>query len=366
MGLMSPMPKIAYYITAHGYGHGVRSCDIIRALRARHPAHDVVVVSDLPESFLHSRLPAGGLTLRRAAFDLGMVQLDSIRVDVPETLRRVQALFADRKRRVAEEARWLEANRIRLIAADLPSLPFEAAARAGIPRIAVGNFAWDWIYEEFIERDAGWRDIVEIIRSGYAQADLLIRLPFAEQMTAFPQRVDVPLVSTAGRSRRPELARRFGCDAGKTWVVLSFTTLDWDESALRRVAALRDHVFFTVQPLAWPGANFVAVDRAEFPFADVVASVDVVVTKPGYGILSDCVVNAKPIVYADRTDFREYPVLVEGLRRHLRSVHIPAEELYRGDLSRALEAVRHAPAPKEPLCAGGDAVAADILAGRAG
>lgn len=364
MSLMGPMSKTSYYITAHGYGHGVRSCDIIRALRELHAQHEVVVVSDLPESFLRSRLPAAGVTFRRAAFDLGMVQLDSIRVDVPETLRQVRALFAERKQRIADESHWLEANHIKLVVADIPSLPFEAAARAGIPRVAVGNFAWDWIYEEFIGRDAGWRDMVEIIRHGYAQADLLIRLPFAEEMTAFPRRVDVPLVSRPGRARRTELARRFGCDPGKSWVLLSFTTLDWDESALHRVAGLRDHVLFTVKPLEWHAPNLVAVDRTEFSFADVLASSDVVVTKPGYGILSDCVVNDKPIVYADRTDFREYPVLVDGMRRHLRSVHIPAEELYRGELAPSLEAALRAPPPLEPLAAGGDAVVADLLAER--
>ncbi len=357
------MLSIAYYITAHGYGHGVRSCDIIRALRAARPDVPVVVVSDLSESFLRSRLPAEGVTLRRAAFDLGMVQLDSIRVDVPETLRQLRAVFAQRPARVAEEAGWLAGQDVGLVVTDIPSIPLEAAGRAGVPAVAVGNFAWDWIYEEFVERDPGWREIVAAVRAGYAAADLLVRLPFAEEMTAFPRRVDVPLVASPGRARRAELARRLGCEAGRRWALLSFTSLDWDEAALRRVAALRDTIFFTVLPLCWTAPNLVAVDRHEFPFADLLASVDVVVTKPGYGVLSECVVNDKPLVYAERTDFREYPVLVRGIERHLRHVHLPAARLYRGELGEALAAAAVAPPAREPLAAdGGRRAAGELLA----
>ena len=357
------MPTLAYYITAHGYGHGVRSCDIIRALRAARPDLEVVVVSDLPPAFLRSRLPADGVHLRTASFDLGMVQLDSIRVDVPETLRRLRACFADRPARVAAEADWLAAQGIRRVAADIPSMPLEAAARAGLPAIAVGNFAWDWIYDEFADRDPGWCAVADAVRAGYAQADLLVRLPFAEEMTAFPRRVDVPLVSLPGTPRRADLARRYGCDPGLTWVLLSFTTLDWDDEALRRVAALDDCLFFTVKPLAWAGPRFVAVEREDFAFGDVLASCDLVVTKPGYGILSECVVNDKPIVYAERTDFREYPVLERALQRHLRHVHLPAEQLYRGDLAAAVAAARSAPPAREPLAADGGVAAAAWVAG---
>jgi len=93
---------MAYYVTAHGYGHGVRSCDILTALLARHPHIRVTVTTDLPEAFLRSRLQGadGRLRVRPGAFDVGMVQKDSIRVDVDatldEALERVGALVGAR------------------------------------------------------------------------------------------------------------------------------------------------------------------------------------------------------------------------------------------------------------------------------
>jgi hypothetical protein len=357
------MKRMAFYITAHGYGHGVRSCDIVRGYTTRFPGAPVTVVSDLPEDFLRSRIPARDVVLRRAAFDVGMVQKDSIRVDLEATVRAVTAAYARHDARVGEEARWLEAHDVGVVVADLPSIPLAAAAAAGLPAIGEGNFAWDWIYGEFLERgDTRWAPVIDTIRADYGRADLLLRIPFAEPMTSFRAIEDIPLVAQPGRRRREELARLTGADPRRTWVLLSFTTLDWDEASLARVESLDRYAFLTVKPLQWPRRNFHPVDRQAMSFADVVASCDAVVTKPGYGILSDCAVNDTPIVYADREDFREYHVLVESMRRYHRAVHIPAADLYAGQVEAAIERARTLPPPLERLAAGGEFVAAERIA----
>ena len=358
---MKSPPALVYYITAHGYGHGVRSCDIIRALRRADPELYIHVVSDLPVDFLRSRLDLPLEAYRAGSFDVGMVQLDSIRVDVGQTLHRVESVLAHRADRIARERIFLREHHAGLVVCDIPAMPIEAAKAEGLPALAVGNFAWDWIYEEFVSRDARWIPAVEAFREAYGRVDLLLRLPFSEPMAAFPLQMDIPLVSTPGKNRRAEMARVLGLDTNKRWVLLSFSTLDWDKDALNRVQEMDDFLFLTVLPLGWPGKNLVAIDRHQFSFSDVIATADAVVSKPGYGILSECVVNNKPLVYAERTDFREYPVLEAALKRHLRFQHIPAEELYRGNLKPYLDAVATAPPPLEPLAAGGDRVAADEI-----
>jgi hypothetical protein len=359
---------IAYYITAHGYGHGVRSCDILGALLASDPGVQITVTTDLPEGFLRSRLrdADGRLQVRPGAFDVGMVQKDSIRVDVGATLDEALGLVADRPKRIDFEAEMLRGEGADLVVADIPAIPLEAAAVAGIPAVAAGNFSWDWIYAPFAARDPRWRGVIRMFEEGYRQATLLLKLPFSPAMEVFPKQVDVRLLAQPGVNRRGELAGLTGADEAKRWVLLSFTTLDWDEGALAAVEDLGDYEFFTVKPLAWPGRrNVHAVDREVLGFSDVLASCDAVVTKPGYGILSDCVANAKPMVYAEREDFIEYPLLERELKRYLQNVHLPAADLYAGRLGAALAAIETAPEPPEILPGGGAEQAAAILAGMA-
>lgn len=358
------MQRIAYYITAHGYGHGTRSCDILRAVNRLHPGTDVHVVTDLPVDFLRSRIPGPQNHFRRAAFDSGMFQLDSIRVDLARSLAGAERLLARRGDLIAQEREFLRRGTFSAVVADIPAIPLEAARRENLRALAVGNFGWDWIYEEFIAREPRWKPVVEAFRQGYAQADVLLKLPFAEPMAAFPRQVGLPLVCSPGRDRREEMARLHGVDASKKWVLLSFTSLDWDAAALARVSALRDFEFFTVMPLAWPHrANLHAVDRHAVPFADVLATADIVVSKPGFGILSECCANDKPLVFAERTDFREYPILEAAVARHLRGVHIPAERLYAGELESHLQAALRTPPAREPLPGGGAELAAGLICG---
>lgn len=367
IGVVFPFMHMAYYITAHGYGHGVRSSDIIAALLERHPDVRVTVTTDLPEGFLRSRLPLadGRLVVRPGAFDVGMVQKDSIRVDVDATLEDALELVDERGRLVDYEAEFLRGEGADLVVADIPSIPMESAAEAGIPAVAVGNFSWDWIYAPFRERHPGWARVIRLFEEGYGRAERLLKLPFSPAMPVFHRQTELPLLARPGRERRAELAAMTGADPGKRWVLLSFTTLAWDEAALREVEGLRDWEFFTVMPLSWPGHPRIhAVDREAVGFSDVLASADVAVSKPGYGILSDCVANARTLVYAEREDFIEYPLLERELKRYLRNVHIPAADLYAGRLRAALEAAESAPAPCETLAAGGADIAADFLAAR--
>jgi L-arabinokinase len=193
-------------------------------------------------------------------------------------------------------------------------------------------------------------------------AELLLRLPFAEPMEVFERVEDVDLLARPGRARRSELARLTGADEDRTWVLLSFTALDWGPEAVRRVEALDGYAFFGVRPLKVGSSRIHVLDRETMPFSDVLASCDVVLSKPGFGILSECVANAKPLVYAEREDFIEYPVLVRAIERYLRHVHLPAERLYRGDLGEALDAAPSAPPAPERLAGGGAEQAARRMA----
>jgi hypothetical protein len=355
--------SIAYYITSHGYGHGVRSLNIIRAINEMCPDLAVHIVSELPTAFLRGRTGFTGNPIRAESFDVGMVQLDSIRVDVDATLDQVELLCSQRKEMVRAEAGFLVASGVDLVVADIPGLPLEAAALVGIPRVAVGNFGWDWIYSGFVPRNPRWQPLVDLFREQYAKTDLLLRLPFCEKMSAFPRVEDIPLVATPGQLRRQEISKLVGCEPSKKWILLSFTTLDWSREALKRVESIRDYEFLTVLPLQWERKNIRALSREQITFSDVIASVDAVISKPGFGILSDCAVNGKPLIYADRNDFLEYPVLEDSIRKYLRHVHIPAAKLYAGDLLDSLDRIWTGPAPELKLERGGDRIAAARIAG---
>ena len=130
-------------------------------------------------------------------------------------------------------------------------------------------------------------------------------------MPQFDRTVDLPLLAKPGNDLRAEIAARYEIDPGRRWVLLSFSTLEWDEAAVRE--ACRTEVeLLTIRPLTWEAPNFSAIDRQEFAVTDLFATVDVVLTKPGFGVVSECIANQKPMIWVDRDSFRETPALVRG------------------------------------------------------
>jgi hypothetical protein len=358
--------SIAYYITAHGYGHGVRSCDVIRAVNHLYPQLTVQPVSELPFSFLSNRIGNVRNSLRPLSFDVGMVQVDSIRINVDASLARVETLYSRHRDLVDQEAAYLSESNIGLVVVDIPAIPLESAALAGIPGLAIANFSWDWIYSGYVLKNPRWEPLVRLFREAYGKTDLLLRLPFSDAMEAFPRVEDIPVLAEPGIPRRAEIASFTGRDPGKKWILLSFTTLEWGEKALSEVERIEDYEFFTIYPLEWRRSNIYPLHREQVTFSDALASVDAVISKPGYGILSDCVVNNKPLIYADRSDFLEYPILEAAIKKYLKHIHIPMDDLYRGDLRRSLARIWDCPEPVETLPQGGAAIAAHRIARYAG
>jgi L-arabinokinase len=354
------MKKIAYYITAHGYGHGARSCDIINALRKAAPTRPIIVKTDLPETFMQSRL-LNGIELRRGAFDVGLIQKDSIQVDLDASLKALETLYAREPELIRQELDFMRSENIGVVVADIPAIPLAAAQQSALPNIATGNFGWDWIYEEFGMQDSRWIPYVEKFRAIYAQTDLLLRQPFAEPMESFPNRIDLPLLAEAGQSRKEKISDMTGADPGKRWVLLSFTSLDLEKPGLDQLAQLTHYEWFSVEPLEWKDSPVHCIKRADVCFSDVLASVDIVVTKPGFGILSECIANKKPIIYSERSHFREYGVLVQSIERYCRHAFIPNSELYAGQLDRALSEIKTAAEPRERMTGGGAELAAGAI-----
>jgi L-arabinokinase len=101
---------------------------------------------------------------------------------------------------------------------------------------------------------------------------------------------------------------------------------------------------------------------AGFRYEDLISAVDVVVSKPGYGIVSECITCDKPLLYTSRGVFSEYDVFVREMPRYLRCQFIGHDALFAGRWRDALERVRALPPAPERIASNGAEVAAEALA----
>ena len=88
------------------------------------------------------------------------------------------------------------------------------------------------------------------------------------------------------------------------------------------------------------------------------AAADVVVSKPGYGIVSECVANGTPLLYTSRGRFVEYDVFVAEMPRVLRCRYLDESDFLAGRWGEAVRALLAQPSPPDTARVDGAQVAA--------
>jgi hypothetical protein len=355
---------LAAYVSGHGFGHATRVGEVLRAVRDREPSLPIAIVTSGPEH-LYRRAVQGPFEFRAEACDVGLAQKNALVIDERGTVDAWRRFQAGYDARVGREARWLRDNGARLVLGDIPPLAFDAAADAGVASIALANFSWDWIYRHLAARHPALHEAADRAAAAYARCGLLLELPFAGDLAAFPRRARIPLVARRPRVPRDDARRRLRVEG--TVVLISFGGLGlpgFDLAVLARMPAFTFLVSDASAPLP---ANVrvvdaTALDHMGFEYVDLVGAADVVVTKPGYGIVSDAIGAGTRMLYTDRGDFPEYPILVREMAAWLACAYVTNEDLLRGVFGDAVEALTARPVPAPPPMDGARQAADRILA----
>jgi L-arabinokinase len=365
---------LVYFISGHGFGHASRSIEVINALLVRAPDLPVHVRTAAPR-WLFDLTVRGAIDLTPLETDPGVVQHDSLRLDADETVRRADAYVRALPALAATEAAHLRQLDAAFVVADIPPLGLEAARLAGVPAVAVGNFTWDWIFRAY----PGGGAAADAIGETYRRAGRALRLPLHGGFDTVPEVTDVPFVARKAQHRPADTRGRLGLPEGRLALVSfgGYGVSGIDLDALSRTRGWTLLVSASVPfgpgrvPLAEAAARGAlhpldepAMYAMGLRYEDVVAAADVVVTKPGYGIISECAANDTALLYTDRGHFIEYDVLVREMPRHVRCAYLPQVQILRGDWQGALDALIEAPRPASPTAVNGADVVADWILAR--
>jgi UDP:flavonoid glycosyltransferase YjiC (YdhE family) len=234
---------------------------------------------------------------------------------------------------------------------DIPPLAFAAAERAGLPSIAIGNFTWDWIYEFYPAFERLAPHVLPAIRQAYAKTTLALRLPLHGGFEPMSVTRDIPFIARRSVRERDEIRQALGLPGDRPVVLASFGAYGAD---IPLDDLSRSGRFSLLAPQREPPAGV--------RYQDLVAASDVVISKPGYGIVSECVANGAALLYTSRGRFAEYDVFVSAMPRILRCRYISQEDLLAGRWADAIDAVLAQPAPLEhPRVDGADIAAEEIM-----
>ena len=370
------MTRVAFYISSHGFGHAAREVEVINALGPRLDAAGVdsrIQIRSAVSPWLLERTLRVPYELHPLLCDPGLAQINSVTHDDLRTIRETTEFYATFAARIEAEVHAIDRSEIGVIVGDIPPLAFAVADRIGVPSVAIGNFLWDWIYEGYPALLAQAPGVVPAIRAAYATATTGLRLPFAGDFSALPRVTNIPLIARHGTRSREDTRAALGLPLDRRIALLSFGGYGLPSLDVAGLNCLDDwSIVVTDRSLseaadARPAAVHHVPERAFIDrgvrYEDLVGAADAVVSKPGYGIVAECIAAGTPLVYTSRGAFREYDVFVDQMPRYLRCTFITQEDLFAGRWRAALDAVLRQPPPPLSIATNGAEVAADAILG---
>jgi hypothetical protein len=301
--------KILYYLTAHGYGHAVRSCAICQRF-----SQDVQLIfrTLIPQKFFEEEVKRP-FSYFPGQFDCGCIQSDSVTVNKKETLENYMRLAESNDARLKGEINWVLQQGVDGIVSDIPPFAFEVARGAGLPSVAMTNFTWYDIYEPYARDYPVFQPYLQKIREQYEMAGFFLELVPSTGMPYFRNRLKVPLVGGMGRNVRERLKGHLGLGKGKHLALIYVGEFGMGNISWKNLEKLKDWDFIGIYAIPGRPANYHLVSKEHFAYLDLIASSDVMISKIGYGIFAQALMHGTPLIYLPRDDFAEFPVFEKAV-----------------------------------------------------
>jgi len=329
---------IAFYISNHGFGHATRMAALINEYtKIGIYCH---VMTNRPY-YLFNDCDQRFLILRDIILDFGIIQQNWLEPNISATEASLESIINNNQGIIENEIDYCHRNNITIIIADIPFSSFEIAARANIFSVAVSNFDWHYIYEKMQISSS----ILSKIKESYNKANLALRLPFSDEssMSAFSNTVRTGLLVRYKQDKRKEITINLNIDPQMLIVLIAFSNSEDLPLSIEQLLQNESICVLSTQKYIHPRHREISPDK---DFSQLIASVDVIITKTGYSTLAEAVANNKLIIYTDRESFPEDDILLKKMTTYKRGIFVPHKQLKNFQWNNLKEIHRNLPDTK--------------------
>ncbi|VAX17528.1 hypothetical protein MNBD_NITROSPINAE02-394 [hydrothermal vent metagenome] len=324
------MSTILYYITGHGFGHAVRSSQVIEHLTEEY-GHKVVIRTSAPR-WLFTRPTHGSITFEHEEVDSGLRQNDSLTTDIAGSLEYFSWWEANLTPNVKAELENIDRIMPDVIVCDIAPTGVEAGLRAGLPVVVVANFLWDWILEGYVDESPMFAPIAKKLTSIYSKAQMILRTGLNGGMSRYENIFDIPLIARKSSGTKKEIRDDLDIAHDKIFALISlgghglerfYHDLD------RRITVAE---LFTIGEKADNRQKIKVFGRDAAAHEDLVMASDLVIGKLGYGLCSEIISASRGILYTPRVDFVEYNVLAKETEEYVATIKVSQDTFLKGSL----------------------------------
>ena len=324
------MKRICFYLSDHGFGHIARNIPIIVSVVKNYDTFVYVVCGEHHIEFAMQNLEMmltseknNRVAFRADHTDIGLVCKEgTLDVEINSLTKATTEFLSAFPQKAEREAKWLKENYIDAVLCDMPIWSIEASELANVPLLYVGNFTWTELYIEFLPENI-WQTyasyygkIKHAILYALHNEEMLEFLTGAEKMkTSVTARAfdEKAVAEIKAKHTRPIVFVALGMSAQFKEPV-DVSNLPYD--------------FYTTEGIPLVGRNVEVIPYTTINTQDYVTAADYVITKAGWGTVSECLLTKKPMALFSRDGVLEDRTTIKLLEEKHLTVSITQDDLH--------------------------------------
>ena len=325
-----PVKSIAYFISSHGFGHAARATAVMQAIAENDPSVRFDIFTAVPSWFFHESL-SSNFNYHYLLTDFGLTQKTPFHSDLQETLHNLKTFYPIAHTRLSDIAKTIRRLDPRIIICDIAPLGLLVAREVGIPGVLVENFTWDWIYQQYSDRDKRIVKYINYLEPIFESADYHIQTePVCHRQSA--DLVTGP-VSRRPRTSRDQIRQRLGLLTNGNVILITTGGIPQHYDFFQKLTRLKEIYF--VLPGAGPDINIqdnliVLPHRSEYYHPDLANACDAVIGKVGYSTLAEVYHAGVPFGYVARANYNESGPMVNFIRQRMPGMAVEEAEFFSG------------------------------------
>ena len=293
--------SIAFFISDHGFGHASRNIPIIRYILGANKDIRVIIKTGKNQGeFIRSLV--GDFSGRvRYFFDLMDVGLilreNSLDIDTEKLTEKVEEYIQNFEEKVSKEIEFLHYYNVNLIVSDIVPWIFKCSKKLNIPSILISNFTWVEIYKEHLSKEI-CNEYIECYK--LADKSLFYELYMDEMKEYIKEYEEVSLCSRDFDLVKVDKIK----NSFKRPIVYLSVGRSVDLKHEIDVSNL-PYDFIVTDGIRLKGHNVYYLPKETTNTQDYLMASDFVITKAGWGTVSEALLAKKKIALLSRDNVAE-------------------------------------------------------------
>lgn len=347
-------------ISGHGFGHLAQSAEVLNRFCARQPDVDLLIRTTAPLEVVHTRIDVP-FEFVEGGSDFGMKMLSALEVDITASCQAYELYHRDWDNHITQLANWLKLHEIEAVFSNISYAILAAASHADIPSVALCSLNWAEVFNAYCDKNDVSGQIYDEMSAAYNSANCFICPQPSMLMPGLDNIVTTGPVARTGVNRRAEIVRKLGLSESTRLVMVTPGGIPTDMPVNQWPT--REDIFWLVSwPLDSQREDISSRHALGMHFSDLLASSDIVLTKPGYGMVAETACTGRPVIIAPRGDWPEEPYLLAWLRQHTHVREVSRQQFLVADVLDEIDSLLKLP-PLTPMSASGADEAAGIMTG---